>query len=338
MSVRRLAMLACLALTFGTVAGGAAQEGGVPAAAVVAGNCTAPGDSVARLRPPTVRNGGAVPVSLTTIDVALTDLLGAAHAIVLTDRGGVVACGDVAGNADDVYVGVTATRAGGWGGVAWLHARGTQTQVSLFIARGLSGAGASPTEAPTEAPPLPPDEGTPTLGAHATSTPRATGPATPGAGATYTSPSYGYSLAYDPKYWHKSREESTPSDAGALDVLTLTHAYTNAMLVGEKGRPAFTALDLCDARMGQYESDSHYGNVAAREATTGDDNRATVAFDYTYTDDQGNATNWTVWIGCYHAPDDSVLLSVYSTMTRPSYQRLAPVREALIAGLTFPGS
>src|SRR5262249_49856913 len=156
-----------------------------------------------------------------------------------------------------VYIGVAARTDGGWGGVAWLHARGEQTQVSLFVSQGLNGAGASPTEAP----PLPPDEGTP----------RPAGSATPGAGATYTSPSYGYSLAYDPKYWRKSTEETTSTDAGALDVLTLTHAYTNVMLVGETGRPAFTALDLCDARMGQYESDPHYSKVTVREATGGDD-------------------------------------------------------------------
>src|SRR5262249_37338749 len=80
MSIRRLTLLACLALTFGTVAGGAAQDGAAPAAAVVAGTCAAPGDTVTALRDLSVRDGGEVLVSLTTIDVALADLLGADHA------------------------------------------------------------------------------------------------------------------------------------------------------------------------------------------------------------------------------------------------------------------
>src|SRR5262249_25393072 len=117
MSIRRLTLLACLALTFGTVAGGAAQDGAAPAAALVGGTCAAPGDTVTALRDLSVRDGGEVLVSLTTIDVALADLLGADHAIVLTDGGTVVACGDLAGAADDVYIGVAARADGGWGGV-----------------------------------------------------------------------------------------------------------------------------------------------------------------------------------------------------------------------------
>jgi hypothetical protein len=336
MSVRRLILLVCLGLTFVSVSVGAAQDGDVPAAAVVAGTCDAPGETVAALRDLTVRDGGEVLVSLTTIDLALADLLGDDHAVVLTAGETVVACGDAAGDADDVYVGVAATTDAGWGGVVWLHAREERTQVSLFVSRGLSGAGASPTEAP---PPLfPTKDHSPTPKAGATRTPSPSGTESAGTKETYTSPSYGYSLAYDADYWRKGTEESREADTGSLDILTLTHAVNDVTLVGETGSEGFTALDLCDARMGQYETDPRVSEVTVREETAGDEEQASVAFDYTYTADDGSKHNWTEWIECYHAPDDSVLLSMFYLMTPASYDRLAPVRAELLSGVTFPGS
>ncbi|HEY7034085.1 MAG TPA: hypothetical protein VH482_22295 [Thermomicrobiales bacterium] len=332
MSVRRFILLVCLAVPFGSVAARAAQDGGVPAAAVVAGTCAAPGDPVAALHDLVVRDGGEVLVSLTTIDLALADLLGEDHAIVLSDGGGVVACGDADGDADDVYIGVAASSDDGWGGVAWLHARDERTQVSLFVTRGLAGAAASPTEEP----PLPPEDDTPTPGARATSTPRPTGTGTAGTEATYTSPTFGYSLVYDAKYWRPIAEETIPSGAGPRDVFSLAHGYIDVDFVGDTGQEGVTARRLCDAWRGQYETNPGNDTVTVREDTTGDDEQASVALDYTFTTDQGSTYTFAVWIGCYRAPDDSVNLSVFFRTTPASYARQAPVREALLAGLTFP--
>jgi hypothetical protein len=217
-----------------------------------------------------------------------------------------------------------------------LHARGEQTQVSLFVTQGLSGAGVSPTEEP---PPLfPPTDETPTPTARATRTPQPSGTETAGTGTTYTSPGYGYSLAYDPDYWRKDTEESNPTDSGPVDILSLTHGINLVTLVGQPGEEGFTALGLCEARIRDFEADPQVSKVNVREEIAGDEDQAAAAIDYTYTSDDGSEHNWTEWIGCYHAPDDSVLLTVFFSMTPPSYERLAPVREELLAGLTFPGS
>lgn len=315
----------------------AAQRGETPTAVIVDGTCATPGDTVAALRAFDVQDGGTVRVSLTTVEIALADLLGTDHAIVLTEGNATVACGDAAGDADDVYVGVAAATDAGWGGVAWLHAREHQTRVSLFVARGLSGGEGehSPTAEPNDEPPSPPDEETPVATARAKRAPEAT--ATPGGQATYTSPNYHYSLSYDADFW-RAEEETNPSATGPWDLLTLSHYGTYATLVGEAGRKGISALDLCAWRVSTYENDPAASNVTIREELTGDEDRATVVVDFTNNHDDGGASILTDWIGCFHAPDGSVMMSFLFRTGQGGYQRQTPLREALLAGLTFPGS
>jgi hypothetical protein len=317
-----------------------AQDGDVPTATVIEGTCSSPGDAVGTLGELRARDGGEVLVSLTTVDVSLGDLLADDHAVVLNLADSVIACGAVGGSGNDVYVGVASTADAGWGGVAWLHARDARTQVSLFVARGLSGAGAAPTEEPSppaDDTPVPPEDETPTPSAGATRTPRATATRMTTGGRTYTSKSYGYSLVYDPGVWRKLQEISKPADSGPLDIFKLTNETSSVTLVGETGSAGFTAVALCNARVDQYSGDETVSGLAVRGETEGDESRASAVIDYTYTTEDGTPYDWTTWIGCYVAPDNSAMLSFFFSSPPESYDEQTAAREELIAGMTFPG-
>jgi hypothetical protein len=354
-----------------------AQEENVPMAALVEGSCRAPGDSVAELNELRVRDEGDVLASFTTVDASLDDIVGSEHAIVLTDGGEIVACGDRFGTGADVYVAVPATTPAGWGGIAWFHARTSGTQITLFVAQGLGSAGvapgeptAEPTAEPTEEPPLPPgdddespvppgdddsetpvppgdddsltpvppgddDNETPTV--RSTVTPRANPTRTTVEGDTYTSPSYGYTLTYDPAVWEKYREVSNPTESGPLDVLGLESSNDLVTLVGETGAEGFDALQLCQIRVDQSSGDPAVSGLTVKEPVDGDANHATVQFEYTFTTDDGKKFDWTTWIDCYNAPDNSVLLTFNFSALREFAEQEVQTRDDLLAGLTFPG-
>jgi hypothetical protein len=316
-----------------------AQDGDIPGAALVEGTCDDPGATTAPLNELTVRDGGEVLVSLTILDLALDAITGDEHAIVLTDGDAVIACGDVVGGGNDVYVDVAGTGDAGWGGIAWLRVRGDGTQVSLYVARGLGGGSVSP--GPTEEPgPQPPDDETPTPTEEPGPQPPDDETPTPTTDGmeTYTSPSYGYTLTYDPEVWEKTREVTNPTDSGPLDVLGLDNRTSLVTLVGEAGVEGFDARQLCEVRLRQYSEDPQVSDLVVREEVDGDESRATVEFDYTYTTDDGDEYDWTVWVDCFNAPDNSTLLSFFFSSPPESADEQATAREDLLAGLTFPGS
>jgi len=342
-----LVVLVLLAAGFGVLGSTAGQvtaqdTGAVPAAALVEGDCGSPGDSVADLNELKIRDEGDVLTSFTTVDLAI-DEIADGHAVVLTDGGDVIACGDSMGTGNDLYVAVNSTSDAGWGGIAWLHARNSGTQITLFVAQGLGGSGAAPVT-PTEEPLVPPgdddetpvppgdDEETPTPSARATSTPGSNAE-----GDTYTSPSYGYSLTYDPAVWEKSKDESNPTDFGPLDVLGLQSRSALVTLVGETGDEQFDATQLCTVRQAQYSDDPQVSNLNITQDVEGDANHAMTQFDYTFTSDNGRAFDWTVWIDCYNAPDNSVLLTFFYSAVKDAADQEAQNRETLLSGLDFPG-
>jgi len=89
----------------------------------------------------------AVPVAVgsTQIDLALTDILAAEHAINFhdpaapTDPSRYLACGEIGGTPDEqgnLFVGLKEQNESGWSGVAWLldDGSGTGTTVTVFLA------------------------------------------------------------------------------------------------------------------------------------------------------------------------------------------------------------
>jgi hypothetical protein len=154
--MRLSVILVALALLAGVAAPSSAKGDAGIAAGLIAGTCAAPGAVLAPLPPPTPRSPGTVLGSFATVELALVDLAGAA-AVLVTDGGRPAACGEVpAGSDPDRFAAVRPQAGSDLGGVAWFHARGAQTQVSLFLARGLSGGGGDvPEPPPAEDTPVP---------------------------------------------------------------------------------------------------------------------------------------------------------------------------------------
>jgi len=181
-------MAAATLLTAGTQPTLAQEE---ISAAIVEGTCESPGDVVADLRSLTIAEGGAM-TSFTTVDLTLEDLTGSDFAIVVGDPDDATACGEITGSGSDVYVTVPAQVDDSLGGVAWLRARDTRTQVSLFAAEGLGGSSTSGDNGSNDdddGPPEPPDDETPEPQPPDDETPEPSGDQ-----ETYTAPTYGYSI------------------------------------------------------------------------------------------------------------------------------------------------
>ena len=104
-------------------------------------------------------NAIAVELSVTRVEVSIADILSVPRAInvhqSVEDIGKYIACGNVAGtpNGPDLFVGIAELNASGQSGIAWLHENGDgSTTVSIFLAEGLSGGIAAPTESPVATP------------------------------------------------------------------------------------------------------------------------------------------------------------------------------------------
>jgi len=77
----------------------------------------------------------------------LVTLLDGAHAVSVgqstSKSTAVAACGNlgVGGGSTDVVVGLAGAKGSRLSGIAWLHAAGDQTQVTVFVDQSVSGAG-----------------------------------------------------------------------------------------------------------------------------------------------------------------------------------------------------
>ena len=151
--MRRIALgtLLALALAAAPVAGVLAQDAMEMAphpSHIHAGVCPAPGDVVAALSDvaavpgDSMGVGTAIPVEagISTVDLALADILAADHAFVVhqsaDDMGTYIACGDICGQVmeSNLAVGLGPVGESGYSGIAWLVDNGDGTTgVSLFI-------------------------------------------------------------------------------------------------------------------------------------------------------------------------------------------------------------
>ena len=132
------------------IAGSCSQPGAVAAPLANAGVPAAPNSTpaAAGLSP---ASAAVIPVqtSVTTVPIKLAALLDGAHAISVgqstSKSTAVAACGNLgAGNGSaDVIVGLAGGKGSRYSGIAWLHATGDQTQVTVFVDQSASGAGES---------------------------------------------------------------------------------------------------------------------------------------------------------------------------------------------------
>ncbi len=75
----------------------------------------------------------------------LVTLLDGAHAVSVSQTASkstaVAACGNLGAGSTDVVVALAAAKGSRLSGIAWLHAAGDQTQVTVFVDQSVSGAG-----------------------------------------------------------------------------------------------------------------------------------------------------------------------------------------------------
>jgi hypothetical protein len=296
------------------------------AAAVYQGACAALGDVAADLRPLKIAEGGAR-TSFTIIDVAIDELTSGGHAVVVGDADAPVACGEIAGQGNDVYVAVPSVSDEALSGVAWLHARDDRTQVSLFVGERLSGAGTA-TDEPTGQPEPPTDET----------------PAAAAATETYVSPGYGYSVAYSTERWKVEEESSSPTDTGPYDYFVLT-SRGGPVLVEIAGFSVGrdVAANAYLAKLVEIlNGDSHRSETATRTDADGnpiqdgDASHAFVATTYLYTKDDGEQIRRSQYLECWQLPEPGSFLLFAYTTNEEFFDEWMPEAETLIQGIRLP--
>ncbi|MEA2586587.1 MAG: hypothetical protein QOF33_4672 [Thermomicrobiales bacterium] len=324
-----------------------AQDDAALSAAVVGGSCESPGDVAGELRDLAPAEGGVL-TSFTRVDLPIDDLTGAGYAIVVTSDGNTAACGDISGSGNDVYVAVTSQSDAGYGGVAWLHARDAQTQVSLFISQGLGGGGGGDNnngvEPPSDETPEPPADDTPE--AKPTRTPKAKPTEETnqgqGEGTTYTSPTFGYTVTYD-ETWEVVEEQTTPTDNGPQDFLKLTNRTSFAYFYTNGADESFPIEQLPQILQSRLEGGEGITNVEVRtddngdEITGSDDTSAWVAFNFTWTNQDGKEFELYDYYHGYKIPGQGAVLIFLNEGLQRAYDQQAPAREALENSINIPG-
>lgn len=309
---------------------------------LVEGTCDSPGDSVGELRSLAEAEGGVL-TSFTRVDIAIDDITGDDHAIVVSLDGDAVACGGISGSGNDVYVPVVAQGDGGYGGVAWLHAREDQTQVSLFVSDQLGGNGEVP---PTEGPEPPPDD-TETPEPRATRTPRGGGEETPtpepgpAEGTVYESPSYGYTFTYDDS-WEVREDGTNPTDSGPQDFVHLYNGTSHAYFYTNGAPNDYSMENIPDLFLNRLTSQEGVTDVAIRQDDNGDDivkideDEAVAAYTFTWTTADGQEL---VLFNHYHVfriPGEETVVIFLNEGLDISYDQQASARDALTDSFKLP--
>ena len=335
-----LAMMVVAGMVFsaGLGSGRVLAQGASLSAVVLSGSCSSPGDAAAELRDPAEAEGGVL-TSFTRIDVAIDELTGGNYAIAVSDGGDVVACGDISGSADDVYVAVPSQGSGGYGGVAWLHARDQQTQISLFISPEL--AGTANAGGDDDVTPPGDDDSTNPPGDDDSTQPTDDDSTQPGEGTTYTSPTFGYKVTYD-ESWEKVEEATNPTDNGPQDYLRLFNGTSSAYFYTNAADDDFPMNQVPDVVLSRLQGSSAVSNVEVRVDDNGDEIRsssedeAIIAVNFTYTNEDGQTYDVYDYYHAYRVSGQGAILFFLNEGLQRSYDQQAPAREQLEQGIELP--
>lgn len=317
-----------LSLTGPTIKNAAAQD--ELAAAIVRGTCDNPGNVVAELDPLTTAEGG-VRTSFGTIDLAISAITDGGHAIAVGDPSAPAACGEIVGEGNDVYLPLPARPGSALAGTAWLHAREDRTQVSLFIGEHLGQVPASG-GGDTSAPPEPPADAT-------------AEPDQDAGTATYTSPTYGYTLTYDPESWQDVENTTeTTSEGQPRDVFVLDSTVINvrARFRAEPWDLSIPATSFI-VRYADYSMNlPEFLDAKLRTGADGkpilggDKNHAFASIDLTIAGEGGMPEAANLYIECWYMPSRDAILVLTYISAQASYDTWAQEREELTAGLSLP--
>jgi hypothetical protein len=331
-------LIASMTVTLGLGPDRASAQDEALTASVVNGSCDEPGDVAADLRDLAQSEGGVL-TSFSRIDFTIDELTGGGYAVTVASGGDTVACGDISGAGNDVYVAVTSRGDAGYGGIAWLHAREDQTQVSLFISPELGGAGAVETPSVPE----PPEEDTPTPAAKPTRTPRPsrTPTSAPGEGTTYVSPTYGYTVTYDDT-WTVRAEETTQTANGPQDFLQLFNGTSSAFFFTNGAPEGFPCDTVPEVLKGRLEGGTGVTNVEVMTDNNGDPIQggnsasAYIALTFTWTNQEGKQFELYDYYRCYQLSGKPAVLIFLNEGLALSYDQQGPAREKLENSVTIP--
>jgi hypothetical protein len=169
---------------------------------------------------------------------------------------------------------------------------------------------------------------------------------TPGASEEgfYSSPSYGYTVAYDPGTWQEAANQTSPGSYGPTDYLAL--GGTSGEVLAEFvafGIPEPTLVpQYLDWLILNFEQGPEYSNIVIRtddagnELRGGDERHGFLVIDLDFTNSRGQQFARTFHLEAWQMPTvGGFLVMIYQT-PRDAYESDAPVREALVQGLTLP--
>lgn len=324
--LRTLALLLVVLGLIGPALRHASAQDALPAA-IVEGTCDTPGDVAAELDPLAIAEGGLL-TSFTTIDLATGELTSGGYAVAVGDPQSPAACGEIAGQADDVYVEVPARADSRFSGIAWFHARDDRTQVSLFIGENLAAtADAEPTEEPDDAP-EPPTEATPAPTRQA------------GRTTTYTAPTFGYTIIFNTNLWDVVLDESTPDPNGTMDALVLSaeRGSVQVEFYGGTGDPSLTAAEMADRMAHNLAADPGHDPGTIRtgadgQAVHGDETRAYAVVDFPLPDDGSDPQINTYYVEVWKLPTNDAFLTMFFQTPQTEEESWTTAREALEQGI-----
>ena len=321
-----------------------AQEGefGLQAA-IREGTCEERGDRVAGLEAPEFQSGSeegsndgqSALLSQTTVDVPIEDLLDDDMIIAITREGqsGVDACASIGGvlsRRDVLVIQIVEVGDSGVWGIAILtpnEDEPDQTDITLY----LGGEGLVAQEEPEPEPTATsPDNGDdddddPNNGE-------------PVELETYTSPSFGYSLAYDPEVWEIANPAET-TDEG-IDTFSLSAGFTTVYL---DGLPASVDAQRCVEIVANAEISSETVlDSALLEDENGDpieggnDSDAFVAYELTREGSDGSEVLQAFYVRCIVLVPGESVLAIRQYCAAEVYGLAAILREALLDQLELP--
>lgn len=154
--------------------------------------------------------------------------------------------------------------------------------------------------------------------------------------ATYESPTYGYTLTYDPDTWEIAQEDADEDDP--YDLIEFSNGPSLIYVVGNPDY-AEDELDTCidDYVDGLRQADDS-DNVKAirgRDAAGSEADRAWATYSYTYTGNGDEEVDWIRYYEC-RALGDGVTLVIAHDASPDDYDDEVSAREDLLAGLELP--
>jgi len=326
------------------------DNAGGHSAGIYSGSCAELGDDAEHaLRDLALQDAGegatSVETSFTTVDVPMEDLSADAFAVAVRNEGNdVVACGELgqgdAGNSR--YVGVREQDGSGYAGIAWLYAKGDQTQVSLFLAQGLTEGGGNNNSGGDD-PPAPPEEtvepGPPTEEpAEPTAAATRTGS---GGGDSYTSENYGYTVSWSRAWTPTVQETKEDSSGNPVDQLFLNNKRSYVYFFGHTADiDPQSCVDNVAGNASQGE------NVSDWQPRLGDDGEplagsegdmSFAVFDYTLATESGTDLPVSEYIMCRTITPGRQILVFFQDTLQQTYEAESEAREELLANLQMPG-